>query len=62
MVVMPCFFQTNSYAAYLHDAILLYAYTLNETLQSNVSITDGKNISKAMFNRQFSGKYDFLSL
>ena len=51
------FFQTNNYAAYLHDAILLYAYALNETLSEGVAITEGTNVSKSMIGKQFLGKH-----
>ena len=44
------------YAAYLHDAILLYAYALNESLNENVDITNGVNISRSMLGKQFLGK------
>ena len=44
------------YAAYLHDAILLYAHALNESLNENVPMTDGVNISKSMMGKQFLGK------
>ncbi|XP_022796077.1 atrial natriuretic peptide receptor 1-like [Stylophora pistillata] len=47
--------ETNIYAAYLHDAILLYAYALNETLAEGVAITEGANLSKSMMGRQFVG-------
>lgn len=50
------FFQTNIYAAYLHDAILLYAHALNESLTESVAITEGKNVSKSMIGKQFLGK------
>jgi len=51
------FLQTNIYAAYLHDAILLYAHALNESLDENVAITEGKNVSKSMIGKQFLGKH-----
>ena len=57
MVIVCCFFfQTNIFAAYLHDAILLYAYALNESLRENVNITAGSNVSKSMMGMEFVGK------
>lgn len=48
--------QVNSYAAYLHDAIILYALALNESTNQNGSFIDPKNITKAMIGKQFDGK------
>ena len=57
MVIVCCFFfQTNIFAAYLHDAILLYAHALNKSLNQNVGITAGKNISRSMIGMNFFGK------
>ncbi|XP_068752048.1 atrial natriuretic peptide receptor 1-like [Montipora capricornis] len=47
--------ETNLYASYLHDAIILYALALNETLNENGNIPSGKNISKTMIGTQFEG-------
>lgn len=47
--------QTNIYAAYLHDAILLYAHALNDSLSENVNVGNGKNVSKSMIGQQFFG-------
>ena len=48
--------QTNFYAAYLHDAIILYALALNETITETGNVTDGRNISKSMIGKEFEGK------
>ena len=48
--------QTNFYAAYLHDAIILYALALNETISETGSFTDGRNVSKSMIGKNFDGK------
>ncbi|KAL9957701.1 hypothetical protein ACROYT_G034630 [Oculina patagonica] len=47
--------ETNIYAAYLHDAILLYAHALNESLSEGVAVSEGKNVSRSMIGKQFLG-------
>lgn len=47
--------QVNSFVGAFHDAVLLYALALNETLSQNGSITDGEAITKRMWNRTFEG-------
>ncbi|CAL1539965.1 unnamed protein product, partial [Lymnaea stagnalis] len=45
----------NSFVGAFHDAVLLYALALNETLAENGSISDGDTITKKMWNRTFAG-------
>lgn len=52
------FQQVNSFVGAFHDAVLLYALALNETLAANGSISDGATITKRMWNRTFEGRYD----
>ncbi|GFN88712.1 guanylate cyclase [Plakobranchus ocellatus] len=47
--------EVNSFVGAFHDAVLLYALALNETLAANGSITDGANITRRMWNRTFEG-------
>ena len=48
--------QVNSFVGAFHDAVLLYALALNETLASNGSISDGAAITRRMWNRTFEGQ------
>lgn len=47
--------QVNSFVGAFHDAVILYALALNETLANNRSITNGKEITHRMWNRTFEG-------
>ncbi|GAB1607356.1 atrial natriuretic peptide receptor 1-like isoform X2 [Argonauta hians] len=47
--------EVNSFVGAFHDAVILYAKALNETLEANGSISDGKAITKRMWNRTFEG-------
>ncbi|XP_059149224.1 atrial natriuretic peptide receptor 1-like [Physella acuta] len=47
--------EVNAFAGAFHDAVLLYARALNETLTANGSITDGSAVTRRMWNRTFSG-------
>jgi len=47
--------QVNSFVGAFHDAVILYAIALNETLAANMSITNGTEITRRMWNRTFSG-------
>ncbi|XP_055873396.1 atrial natriuretic peptide receptor 1-like isoform X5 [Biomphalaria glabrata] len=47
--------EVNSFVGAFHDAVLLYALALNETLAENGSISDGHAITKKMWNRTFAG-------
>ncbi|ESP02584.1 hypothetical protein LOTGIDRAFT_237906 [Lottia gigantea] len=47
--------EVNSFVGAFHDAVILYATALNETLEANGSISDGAAITKRMWNRTFEG-------
>ncbi|XP_046544538.1 receptor-type guanylate cyclase gcy-28-like isoform X3 [Haliotis rubra] len=47
--------EVNSFVGAFHDAVILYALALNETLAANISITNGSEITKRMWNRTFEG-------
>ncbi|XP_076080943.1 atrial natriuretic peptide receptor 1-like isoform X2 [Mytilus galloprovincialis] len=47
--------EVNSFVGAFHDAVILYALALNETLAANKSITDGAEITNRMWNRTFEG-------
>lgn len=47
--------QVNSFVGAFHDAVILYALALNETLANNRSITNGTEITHRMWNRTFEG-------
>eukprot|EP00794_Sanderia_malayensis_P016937 gene16937-18644_t len=48
--------QVEIYAAFLHDAVLLYALALNKTLNQGKSANDGKAVVENMLNASFTGK------
>ena len=54
--------QVNSFVGAFHDAVILYALALNETLAAGYNATDGAEITKRMWNRSFEGKYNSPSL
>lgn len=47
--------KVNIYAALFHDAVLLYAHALNETLADGHSPSDGDVITSKMRNRTIDG-------
>ena len=56
-------FQVEPYAAFLHDAVMLYALALNRTLSKSAAgmqherlIADGKGIVRNMYNISFQGE------
>jgi len=60
--LLNCFFfqsQVELYAAFLHDAAMLYAHALNKTLNKNGTIQDGHLIIQNMFNYSFEGESNF---
>ena len=48
--------QVNSFVGAFHDAVILYALALNETLQAGHNVTNGTEITRRMWNRSFEGK------
>ncbi|KAF4517654.1 hypothetical protein B566_EDAN002886, partial [Ephemera danica] len=44
----------STFVTAFHDAVLLYALALNETLESGGSERDGENITRRMWSRTFS--------
>ena len=52
---MLYFLQVNSFVGAFHDAVILYALALNETLAAGYNATDGAEITKRMWNRSFEG-------
>ena len=49
--------QVNSFVGAFHDAVILYALALNETLEAGGSVRDGVTITRRMWNRTFQGTY-----
>ncbi|XP_046575738.1 atrial natriuretic peptide receptor 1-like [Haliotis rubra] len=47
--------EVNSFVGAFHDAVILYALALNETIQAGGKISDGANITRRMWNRTFEG-------
>ncbi|XP_076336084.1 atrial natriuretic peptide receptor 1-like isoform X1 [Tachypleus tridentatus] len=47
--------EVNTFVTAFHEAVLLYALALNETLTEGGSITDGSVITQKMWNRTFEG-------
>lgn len=45
----------NSFVASFHEAVILYAIALRETLDAGSNITDGAGITRRMWDRQFLG-------
>ena len=58
VVISPVYMylQVNSFVGAFHDAVILYAIALNETLQANRSITNGTEITRRMWGRTFAGE------
>ena len=54
---IPYPFQVEIYAAFLHDAAMLYAHALNKTLNMNGTVWDGHLIIQNMYNYSFNGKF-----
>ncbi len=44
-----------SFEAYIYDAVLLWAYGVNKTIEQGYSVHDGYHISKNIFNSSFEG-------
>ena len=47
--------QVNSFVGAFHDAVILYALALNETLEAGLDATNGTEITRRMWNRTFEG-------
>ncbi|XP_033105944.1 atrial natriuretic peptide receptor 1-like [Anneissia japonica] len=47
--------EVNSFVVAFHDAVVLYAIALNETLSAGFEPTNGEEITKRMWNRTFKG-------
>lgn len=64
-IVLFLFFQVSPYAAYLHDAVLLYAMGLKEVLKDGRDPYDGREVLqrlKKTSNIRFNGWYLWRSL
>lgn len=46
----------DKYAAFLHDAVLLYAVAIAETLNNGSDVRSGLDIARGMRGKSFSGK------
>ncbi|XP_053386879.1 atrial natriuretic peptide receptor 1-like [Mercenaria mercenaria] len=47
--------EVNSYVGAFHDAVVLYALALNETIEAGESITDGSAVTRRMWNKTING-------
>lgn len=47
--------EVNSFVGAFHDAVILYALALNETLAEGKNATDGGTITQHMWNKTFKG-------
>ncbi|XP_076439161.1 atrial natriuretic peptide receptor 1-like [Babylonia areolata] len=47
--------EVNSFVGAFHDAVILYALALNETLEEGGNVRDGVRITQKMWNRTFLG-------
>ena len=45
----------NSFVGAFHDAVILYALALNETLEAGLNATNGTEVTRRMWNRTFEG-------
>jgi len=54
---MMNFAYGDKYAAYLHDAVILYAIALNETMAKGLDYRSGIVIANQMSNKLFSGPW-----
>ncbi|XP_066193808.1 atrial natriuretic peptide receptor 1 isoform X2 [Sylvia atricapilla] len=52
----------NFIAAAFHDAVLLYAQALNETLERGGSVSDASAVTRQMWNRTFYGVTGFFKI
>ena len=54
---MMNFANGDKYAAFLHDAVILYAVALNETIARGLDYRSGVVVASHMRNRLFSGSF-----
>ncbi|ELT96795.1 hypothetical protein CAPTEDRAFT_124162 [Capitella teleta] len=47
--------EVNSFVGAFHDAVILYALALNETLAAGFNATNGMEVTRRMWNRTFDG-------
>ncbi|BFZ14046.1 hypothetical protein BsWGS_17085 [Bradybaena similaris] len=47
--------EVNSFVGAFHDAVILYALALNETIEAGGNVSDGLAITRRMWNRTFEG-------
>ncbi|KAL8621365.1 hypothetical protein ACOMHN_053386 [Nucella lapillus] len=47
--------EVNSFVGAFHDAVILYALALNESLEAGIPISNGSEITQRMWNRTFEG-------
>jgi len=47
-----------SFVGSFHDAVILYALALNETLEAGLNATNGTEVTRRMWNRTFEGYTD----
>ena len=47
----------NTFVASFYEAVMLYAYALNDTLEQGYEISNGSAVTRAMWNRTFPGEY-----
>ena len=52
--------QSNYFAGAFHDALILYANAVNQTLAENGSIRDGAALVRKMWNSTFQGNFYFV--
>jgi hypothetical protein len=45
----------NSFVGAFHDAVLLYALAVNETLEAGIDPINGSEVTKRMWNKTFKG-------
>jgi len=52
--------QVNSFVGAFHDAVILYAQALNDTLAEGEDPRNGTAVTRRMWNRTFKGKHECL--
>lgn len=55
-VTLTCL-QVDAHAGMLHDALLMWAYGVNKTLQQGAAANDGINVTRNIFNLTFEGTF-----